>query len=195
MARNGEEHTIAINDSSFGGNEQSAVGVSIESDTERGAFGGHALLQFLQVERAATRVDIAPIGFGADANDVVTERREQFRAKLVSGAIGAVKNDAKTFVRSAGDGTAAEEIQILMMERVVRNEISWANCGVFCAISQEASFDLLFDGIGELHAFMRKEFDAVVLIRIVRCGDDDADMKIVVADKAGDAGSGEYAGK
>ena len=54
---------------------------------------------------------------------------------------------------------------------------------------------MLFDGIGELHAFMRKEFDAVVLIRIVRCGDDDADMKIVVADKAGNAGSGEYAGK
>ena len=54
---------------------------------------------------------------------------------------------------------------------------------------------MFFDGIGELHAFMREEFDAVVLIRIVRSGDDNANMKIVVADKAGDAGSGEYAGK
>ena len=124
VARYGEEQTVDINDSSFGGNEKGAVGVSIESDSERGALRGHPLLQFLQVERAATRVDIAAVRFGADADDVITERREEFRAKLVSGAIGAVKNDAKPFVRSPGDGTAAEEVQILVMERVVRIEIS-----------------------------------------------------------------------
>jgi len=42
---------------------------------------------------------------------------------------------------------------------------------------------------------VRKELNAIVLIRIVRRGDDHADVKIVVADKAGDTGRSKYARK
>jgi hypothetical protein len=42
---------------------------------------------------------------------------------------------------------------------------------------------------------VREKFDAIVLIRIVRGRDDDADVEIILADEAGDAGSGEDAGE
>jgi hypothetical protein len=60
---------------------------------------------------------------------------------------------------------------------------------------ENASFDFLFRGIGKLHAFVGEEFDAVVLIRIVGGRDDDPNMKIIVADEAGDAGGSENTGK
>jgi len=59
----------------------------------------------------------------------------------------------------------------------------------------DVRFDLFLDGIGELHAFMRKKFYAVVLVRIVRGGDHDADVKIILADEASDAGSGKNSRK
>ena len=42
---------------------------------------------------------------------------------------------------------------------------------------------------------MGKEFDAIVLVRIVGSGDDDANVEIVVADEASNAGSSENSGK
>jgi hypothetical protein len=59
---------------------------------------------------------------------------------------------------------------------------------------ENSGFDFLFDRIRKLHPFVREEFDAVVLIGIVRSGDDDADVKIILANEAGDAGSGENTG-
>ena len=58
---------------------------------------------------------------------------------------------------------------------------------------QDSRFDPFLDRVRKLHPFVGKQFDAVVLVRIVRGGDDDANVEIILADEAGDAGSGEYA--
>src|SRR5256885_1051198 len=58
---------------------------------------------------------------------------------------------------------------------------------------QDSRFDPFFDRVWKLHSFVGKQFDAVVLIGIVGGGDDNANVKIVLADEAGDAGSGEHA--
>src|SRR5438128_6841666 len=63
--------------------------------------------------------------------------------------------------------------------------------GLFGAMLENSGFDFLFDGIGEFHAFVREEFDAIVVIRIVRSGDDHADVKIILANEASDARCGE----
>ena len=60
---------------------------------------------------------------------------------------------------------------------------------------QNSRFDSLLDGVRKLHAFVGKQFDAVVLIRIVGSGDDDADVKIVLPDETSDTGSGDDASK
>ncbi len=56
---------------------------------------------------------------------------------------------------------------------------------------QDSRFDSFLDRVWKLHSFVGKQFYAVVLIGIVRGGDDDADMEIILANEAGDAGSGE----
>jgi len=37
----------------------------------------------------------APIGRGVDGDDICAQRAEEFRAELISGAIGAIKDDAE----------------------------------------------------------------------------------------------------
>jgi hypothetical protein len=54
---------------------------------------------------------------------------------------------------------------------------------------------LFLDGIWELHAFVREELYAVVLIGIVGSGNDNTNMKIVLAHETGDTGSSENSGK
>src|SRR5256885_2094281 len=58
---------------------------------------------------------------------------------------------------------------------------------------QDSRFDSFLDRVWKLHPFVGKQFDAVVLIRIVGSGNDDADMEIILADEAGDAWSGKNA--
>jgi len=48
-------------------------------------------------------------------------------------------------------------------------------------------FDLLFCGIRKLHPSMRKKFYPIVLKRIMRSGDHNARLKIVLANEAGNA--------
>lgn len=75
------------------------------------------------MKRTAAGVDVAAVRIDADADDVAAERRKQFRAEFVGGAIGAIEDDAKTLEGCARDGPAAEEIEILMVERIVGFEI------------------------------------------------------------------------
>jgi len=76
ITRHGEQNAIAVDDFSIGRDEKRAIRVAIESDAERGALGGNALLQFFKVKRAASRVDVAAIRFGADTDDIAAERSE-----------------------------------------------------------------------------------------------------------------------
>jgi len=58
---------------------------------------------------------------------------------------------------------------------------------------QDSRFDSFLDRVWKLHSFVGKQFDAVVLIGIVGSGDDNANVEIILANEASDAGSGEYA--
>jgi len=60
---------------------------------------------------------------------------------------------------------------------------------------ENVSFQLFFHGVGELHACVGEEFYAVVVVGIVRGGNDHAGLKIILADEAGNARGGDYAGE
>src|SRR5256885_201323 len=60
---------------------------------------------------------------------------------------------------------------------------------------QDSRFDSFLDRVWKLHPFVGKQFDAVVLIRIVGSGNDDANVEIILANEASDAGSGKNAGE
>ena len=56
---------------------------------------------------------------------------------------------------------------------------------------EDVGFESFFDGIRELHACVREKFYTVVVIRIVGSGNDDAGLKIVLADEASYAGGSD----
>lgn len=60
---------------------------------------------------------------------------------------------------------------------------------------ENLGFDDFFDGIGKFHPGMREKFYAVIVIRIVRSGDDHSGLEIILPDQASDAGGGDDAGE
>jgi hypothetical protein len=82
-----------------------------------------------------------------------------------------------------------------MMKGIVGPKSRQRESRVFRTMFQDSGFDFLFDGIREFHTFVREELDAIVLIRIVRSGDDHADVKIILAHEASDSRRGENSGR
>ena len=60
---------------------------------------------------------------------------------------------------------------------------------------EDIGFERFFDGVRELHTCVREEFYAVVVVRIVRCGNNDASLKIILANETSNARSGDDACK
>jgi len=60
---------------------------------------------------------------------------------------------------------------------------------------ENINFQFFFDGVWKFHPGVGEELYAVVVIGIVRRGNHDAGMKIVLANEAGDAGGSDDAGK
>lgn len=60
---------------------------------------------------------------------------------------------------------------------------------------EDVRFESLFDRVRELHTCVGEKLHAVIVVGIVRGGNDDAGLKIVLANEAGDAGCGDDACK
>src|SRR5262249_28862069 len=70
MARGRQENSIAVDDLSGFANEESAVGIAVEGHAKLGALTKHALLQAVEMQGAATRVDITAVGRDPHRDDV-----------------------------------------------------------------------------------------------------------------------------
>jgi len=147
------------------------------------------------MERAAAGVDVAAVRRGADGDDICAQRAEKFRAELVSGAIGAIKDDAQACELGAENDAAAEKSEIFGVERFVGGQgwkFFWRD---FQAMLEDVGFESFLNGIREFHARVGEEFNAIVVKRVVRSGDDNAGLEITLPDEARDAGSSNNTGE
>jgi hypothetical protein len=120
---------------------------------------------------------------------------KEFRAEFVGRAVGAIEKDAETGEFGSVNYPAAKKIEILCIKRRVGDEERRIFRRCIRAMFENVRFEGFFDGIWELHACVREQLYAVVMVRIVGGGDDDAGLKIILADEAGDAGCGDDACK
>ena len=195
VARNGKKNAVAVDDFSCFADEESAVGVAVECDTELGALGGHALLQTFKMKRAAAGVDVAAVRRHTHRDDIGSERAEKLGTEFIGGAIGAVQKDSKARQFSSREDAAAKKLEIFSVERFVGDKESRILGRRFGTVLENVRFEYFFDGIGKLHAGVREKLYAIVVVRIVRSGNDNAGLKIILADEAGDAGGGDDACK
>ena len=82
----------------------------------------------------------------------------------------------------------------MVMKRIIGAKFQRSECLPFHAVLKHASFDLFFDRVRELHAFVREKLYAIVLIGIVRSGHNDTDVEIVLANETGDSRSSQNPG-
>ena len=61
------------------------------------------------------------------------------------------------------------------------------------SVLENIGFQFELDGIREFHAGVREKLHAIVVVRIVRGGNNHAGLKIVLADETGDARGGDDA--
>lgn len=184
VTSDGEENAVTIDDFPRFTDEEGAIGIAVKGDAELGAFRDDALLQAFEMKRTTACIDIAAVGRDAHRDDVRAKRAEELRAEFVCGAIRAIQNDSKAGKPCALKDAAAEEIEIFGVEGFIgwkQGRILGRRAG---AMLEDIGFEFFLDGIREFHAGVREKFYAIVVIGIVRSGNDDAGVKIVLADEA-----------
>ena len=167
MARDGEENAIAVDDFPGFAHEESTVRIAVEGDAKARSFGYHALLQSLEMKRTAAIVDVSAIGRNTHRNDISAERAEEFRAQLIGGAVGAIKNDAESGKARAGKDAAAEKIEIFGVERGIGRRERRIFRRRIRAMLEDVGFEVFFDGIWKFHAGVREKLHSIVLVWIV----------------------------
>jgi hypothetical protein len=195
VTSHGEKNAVAVDDFPRFANEEGAVGIAIEGDTQLGALGDYALLQTFEIERTAAGVDVAAVGIYTHGDDSRAEGAEEFGTEFISGAVGAVQKDSKAGQFGSRKDAAAKKIEIFGVKRFVGDKGRWIFRRRIGTMLKNICFECFLNRIGELHAGVREKLYAVVLIRIVRSGNDNAGLKIILADEAGDTGSGNDACK
>lgn len=195
MAGDREENAIAVDDFPGFTNKEGAVGVAIEGNSKLSAIGEHAFLQPVEMERAAPGVDVAAVGRNSHGDDFCPKRAEEFGAKLVRGTVGTVEKDAETGKFGSGNDTTAKKIEIFGVERRIGDKKRRIFRRRIGPVLEDVRFQSFFDGVRELHARVREKLYAVVVVGIVRGGDNDTGLEIILSDEAGDARSGDDAGK
>lgn len=191
------EDLVAVKDLAFLIDEEEAIGVSIEGDTYVGFGVEDGALEGFRMERARAFVDIATIGGDALGEDGGTEAPEDLWAEVEGGTVCGI--DEQGFSAQGEVGRpGAEEM----------GEVGFRSCGIGIKPPdprgirprEEAIEGLLkkgFNGgfgvVGEFVAVGVKEFDPIVLERIVRGGDHDAKIGFVERKERGDGRSREDA--
>ncbi len=171
---------------------QAAVGVAVVGQPEVGAVGHHRLLQRLHVRGSAAVVDVQPVGFGVDRDDVGAGGPVGARRGGRCGAVRAVDDDGQP-VQAGGEGLA--DVAQVPVERVVgvddpadgRADRTLAGPG------RDEFFDAVLGGVVELVAARAEDLDAVVGHRVVRRRDHHAELGVVGVGQIGDGGRRQHA--
>ena len=151
----------------------------------------HLALQRLRVGCAAAVVDVGTGRRDAERDHVGAELVEDVRCSVISGAVGAVDDDAH-----AAQVERARKAALAELDVPARRVFDAAGAAEFrrrhaAERLAELRLDRCLDVVGQLVAVGREELDAVVLVRIVRRADDDARLQPQRARQVGDRRRGD----
>ncbi len=166
VQRGDSHHAVTVDRLSTGGNEENAIAVTVERDTEIGVLSEDRFAQCLKVCRSAFAVDAPAIWSAMHLDDVRVEVTQDMRCDCPRSAVCAIDDD-----RQAG------EIDIFCLDRPReksgvagacrlqrrdRSDMQSSGREVF-----EGAFYCIFLFNGELHSFVVEELDPVILRFVV----------------------------
>ncbi len=151
----------------------------------------------IEIGRAAILVDVEAVGIDADRDHLGAELPQRAGRDLVGGAVGAVEDDAEIL-----EGDAARQRALGEFDVAVLHAVDAAGAAEILGVGEllrnvgiEQRLDLELDLVAELEAVRPEDLDAVVVERIVRGGDHDAEVGAHRVRQHGDARRRNRAGQ
>src|SRR3954470_19849501 len=161
---------IAVDDVPVLVDSEHAITVAVECNAEMELAARHELLQSSKIGGTAADVDVVAVRLVADRLDLGTELLERLRRDVRVRAVRAVDCDSQP--TEIGAEALEYVLQIAVDCDIDAIDLSAAaRCGV------EQCLDLLFVGVAKLVPVAIEELHTVVLRRVVRCRDDDAEVE------------------
>ena len=176
--------------------EDDAVGIAIVRDAEVGAVFANFGAEVLRMHGAAVAVDVGAVGGVAEDEDFRAQFAQDAGGGLVGGAVGAVHHDAHAVEGQALGERSLCELDVTA-QRVVNADgfadLRGGGADALDVAAEDEAFDPRLDGFGQLEAVRAEELDAVIIVGIVRGGDDDAGVRAQRARGVSDARGGQRA--
>ena len=181
------EKLVAVDQMAVLVRDQDAVGIAVERDADIGAHLAHLAAERFRRGRAAIVVDVEAVRLDPDRDHVGAKLPQRVGRDPVGGAIGAVDDDAQAFERQVARQRAFGEFDVAVVHAVdALGAAEIAAAGeALGQIAVHQPFDLALGLVGQLVAVRPEQLDAVVVERIVRCRNHDAE---VGAHRAGEHG-------
>src|SRR6185312_4643111 len=184
--RNDVEELIAIENAAEVIDHDEADAVAIQREAHVGPHARHGQLQEPGRRGAATVVDVAAVRRATDGDDLGTEVGEHPGTDFVGGAVGAIDDDLQSGEVNAARQRGGAEFLVLHARAVDAAGFPQAAGSTGDDGLGQLGLDALLELIRELRAAAIEELDAVVVVRIVRGADDDAEVTVEMARHIGD---------
>ncbi len=155
------------------------VRIAVERNADMGAAVAHDRLQLIGMHRTAIAVDIGAVRLDADRNDIGAQLPEHGRRHLVGSAVGAVDHHLQALEAHALGEARLHELDVAtrrVVDALGAAELGRSGQALRKIVVGEAGLDFRLNLVVELEAVGTEQLDAVVLIRIVRGGDHDAEI-------------------
>ena len=164
--------------------KEHAIGVAVVGQADVSMGAQHELAQGLKVSGAALDIDVGAAVIGVDGMDRGTQALQRGGRSLAGSTVTAVNGNDQAIKSQAIkriDGVVDVCLaSVLHLNNVAHAGASRQRIGSHGFLGHDPGADLLLDSIGKLHTLAAKELDAVELRRIVRSGDDDAAVELVL---------------
>ena len=171
------EQLVAVVEAAGGVDDLHPVAVAVEGDAVVGAARAHRVDQRLRRGRAEAGVDVEAVGTAADRRHLGAELVEDLRRDVIGGAVRAVDDDREAAQRQVVAVGALAELDVAtagVVEPARPAELGRADPAL---LARDRALDLALPDVGKLLAAGREELDAVVVERVVRGADDDAEVE------------------
>ena len=197
VARDQAEDLVAVDDFAALIGEDDAVGIAVERDADIGAMFQHGGAEVFRDGGADILVDVEPVRLDADGDDRGAEFPEGGGGDFIGGTVRAIEHDAQAVQAQAAlqGGFGGFDIAAggVHQARGAAETVRGGEAGGEIGLHQ--GFDLKLGFIRELRTVRAEQLDAVILIRVVRGGDDDAEVQAQRAGEHGDGRSRQGAGQ
>ena len=170
MEREHREDLVAVDRVAVAVDSEHPVAVAVERDPEIESALADGLLQQREVGGAAAIVDVLAVRRVADRGHLGAEPLERLRRDPGVGAVGAVDAEPQA-------GEVVAEALEHMVEVALGVDVDPVDRAAAAFGRVEQPLDLLLGGVAQLAAVLVEELDPVVLGRVVRGGDDDAEVE------------------